>query len=87
MRYRIAWRRSAKRMLQTELPEGVAMAVFEFVTGPLAENPHRVGHPCRGQYEGYHSARRGDYRIIYRIIEDQVVVDVVKIDHRRDAYR
>jgi mRNA interferase RelE/StbE len=61
--------------------------VAEFSYGPLAENPQRVGAPLSGPYEGHYGARRGDYRILYRIFEQQVVVDVIKIDHRRNAYR
>jgi mRNA-degrading endonuclease RelE of RelBE toxin-antitoxin system len=36
--------------------------------------------------EGYYSARRGQYRVIYRIDEHEVIVDVIKISHRSDAY-
>ena len=50
----------------------------------LGENPHRVGKPLRRELEGLHSARRGDFRIIYRITD---VVTIVAIDHRADIYR
>jgi mRNA-degrading endonuclease RelE of RelBE toxin-antitoxin system len=36
---------------------------------------------------GLHSARRGDYRVIYRIDEGDHRVDVLAIEHRSDAYR
>ena len=35
--------RPAVRTIQSVLPEAVATAVVEFVTGPLVDNPHRVG--------------------------------------------
>jgi hypothetical protein len=38
-------------------------------------------------FDGYHSARRGTYRIIYRINEDKHTVEIHSIRHRRDAYR
>jgi mRNA-degrading endonuclease RelE of RelBE toxin-antitoxin system len=66
------------------VPEKAATAAIEFIYGPLAQNPRRVGKPLRFELEGLHSARRGDYRIIYRIAE---VVTVVAIEHRADAYR
>lgn len=66
------------------LPEKVAAAVIEFVYGTLAQNPQRVGKPLRFELEGLHSARRGDYRILYRIDD---VVTVVAVEHRADAYR
>jgi mRNA-degrading endonuclease RelE of RelBE toxin-antitoxin system len=74
---------TARRAL-TRLPEKAATAAVEFIYGPLAENPQRVGKPLRFELEGLHSARRGDFRIIYRIAE---AVTVVAIEHRADAYR
>jgi mRNA-degrading endonuclease RelE of RelBE toxin-antitoxin system len=59
----------------------------EFIGSALAENPQRVGKPLRAPLEGLHSARRGDFRVIYRIDEADVVVLVVTIQHRRDVYR
>lgn len=79
----VAWTPTARRAL-TRLPEKAATAAVEFIYGPLAENPQRVGKPLRFELQGLHSARRGDFRIIYRITE---VVTVVAIEHRADAYR
>ena len=59
----------------------------EFLTGALVENPHRVGKQLRGDLAGVHSARRGTYRVLYRINEVQREVVVLRIDHRRDAHR
>jgi mRNA-degrading endonuclease RelE of RelBE toxin-antitoxin system len=48
---------------------------------------HRVGKPLDEPFDGYHSARRGTYRIIYRINEDKHTVEIHSIRHRRDSYR
>jgi mRNA interferase RelE/StbE len=77
----------AVRAIQSALPEGVAAAVIEFLTSALVDNPHRVGKPLRGDLAGIHSARRGTYRVLYRINEKDREVIVVRIDHRSDAYR
>lgn len=77
----------AVRAIQAGLPEAVAVAVIEFLTGALIDNPHRVGKPLRGDLAGIHSARRGTYRVLYRINEEGREVIVVRIDHRSDAYR
>jgi mRNA interferase RelE/StbE len=69
------------------LPLAVAAAVTEFLTGPLLDNPHRVGKRLTRELGGYHSARRGAYRVIYRIDETERIVHVVRIDHRADVYR
>lgn len=70
-----------------QLPEKIATACVEFIFGPLAENPRRVGKPLRAELTGLHSARRGDYRVIYGIIEDTRIVEVVHVDRRSDIYR
>ena len=87
MSYRVRWTSAARRALANDLPESVAAAVWEFVVGPLAENPHRVGKQLVRELAGFWSARRGQYRVIYVIDDGEVVVTVVKVDHRRDVYR
>ena len=77
---------SARRDLN-RLPEAVAAAVLEFIYGALAENPHRVGKPLLGELSRLHGARRGQYRVIYRIDDEVVTVTVIKVAHRGDAYR
>jgi mRNA interferase RelE/StbE len=86
VKYELRLSRAARTALAKTLPEAVAAAVWEFVSGPLLDNPHRVGKPLRFELEGYYSARRGQYRVIYRIDEREVIVDVIKISHRSDAY-
>jgi mRNA interferase RelE/StbE len=85
--YEIELTRAARKALTEVLPETVAVACWEFIRGPLAEDPHRVGKPLRGQLEGRHSARRGEFRVIYQIIDDRIVVRVIHIAHGRDVYR
>ncbi|GAB3676836.1 type II toxin-antitoxin system RelE family toxin [Angustibacter aerolatus] len=87
MTHRIVLAPAAQRALSHTLPESVAIAVWEFVNGPLAENPYRVGKPLLAPFEGLFSARRGTYRIVYEIQDASVIVRVVKIQHRGDAYR
>ncbi len=59
----------------------------DFLYGPHAADPYRVGKPWRLQLEGYWSARRGQYRVIYSIHDDRVLVRVLRISHRADVYR
>jgi len=77
----------AVRAVQYGLPRPVAAAVIEFMTGALLGNPQRVGKQLRGQLAGIHSARRGTYRVLYRINEAAREIVVLRIEHRRDAYR
>jgi mRNA interferase RelE/StbE len=84
--FAIAWTAGSRRAL-TRLREKLATAVIEFLYGSLASSPYRVGKPLKLGLEGLHSARRGDYRVIYRIDGHQHRVTVVAIEHRSDAYR
>lgn len=77
----------ARRALTDRLPEAVATAVIDFLTTALIAAPRGVGKPLRGDLAGVWSARRGTYRILYRIREDPSEVVVLRIEHRRDAYR
>jgi mRNA interferase RelE/StbE len=85
--YEIELTRAARKALTEVLPETAAVACWEFIRGPLAENPRRVGKPLLGQLEGRYSARRGEFRVIYQIFDDRIVVRVVHIAHHRDVYR
>ena len=77
----------AARALSDQLPEAVAAAVIEFLATALVREPRRVGKPLRGDLDGIWSARRGTYRILYRVREDPREIVVLRIEHRRDAYR
>ncbi|MHB1536112.1 MAG: type II toxin-antitoxin system RelE family toxin [Acidimicrobiales bacterium] len=87
MSFRVVVARTAARRLAEGLPEAAAAACVELIFGPLAENPHRVGAPLRAPFEGQWRARRGEYRVRYRIDEAGRVVYVLDVEHRRDAYR
>ena len=57
------------------------------MVGPLSTEPERMGRPLQGELAGYHPARRGAYRIVYRIVDREHIVRVVRIEHRADIYR
>lgn len=84
--YTVEWAPSGKRDL-AKLPEKVATAVVEFSYGGLAENPHWAGRELHLELAGLHAARRGDFRVIYRIDAGRHSVNVTVIDHRADVYR
>ncbi len=86
-KYSITFSASALRALNETIPVKYVGAIFAFIEGPLAENPYRVGHLLAEPFAGAYSARRGVYRIIYYIHEDQVLVEVVRIAHRAVIYR
>ncbi len=87
MTYRVVVARTASRQLAERLPEAVAAACVEFIFGALAENPARVGARLRQPFEGQWRARRGEYRVRYRISEGDGTVYILDIGNRRDSYR
>ncbi len=86
-RYTLQATPTVRRQLAEDLPEAVAAAALEFITGPLLDNPHRIGRRLSPPLDDRYSARRGTYRVLYRIDEAARVVTVVLITHRCDAYR
>lgn len=85
--YRLAITATARRQLAEQLPEGVAFAAHEFINGPLLANPHRVGKRLMPPLDDRHSARRGTYRVLYRIDDRARTVTVVAVAPRSDVYR
>jgi mRNA interferase RelE/StbE len=86
-RYTLIITPTVRRQLAQHLPEAVAFAAHEFIVGALADNPQRVGKRLQAPLNDRHSARRGTYRVIYCIDDEQRSVTVLDIPHRRDAYR
>ncbi|WP_239377046.1 type II toxin-antitoxin system RelE/ParE family toxin [Frankia sp. Cj5] len=84
-RYQLRIARAAAHALAEVLPEKVAAAAHEFVTGPLL-GPPPGWQPPRPPLTPLWSARRGPYRVIYLVDDANRVVEVTAIRHRRDAY-
>jgi mRNA interferase RelE/StbE len=84
--YEVVFTAAARRGMN-RLPPAAALALFEHLTGPVAENPHRLGKQLDTPLEELHSTRRGEYRALYAIDDETQVVNVVAVAHRRDAYR
>ena len=79
------------RTLQAGPPQGVplnaAWAIFEFINGPLRQDPWRVSKPLHDELEAFGGARRSEYRVVFRIDETERVIRVVRVDHRSDIHR
>jgi mRNA interferase RelE/StbE len=84
--FEVRFTAAARRGLST-LPPRVLSAVVEFAFGDLAREPRRVGKPLRNDLAGLFSARRGPYRVLYRIDDAARMVFIVRVDHRADVYR
>jgi mRNA-degrading endonuclease RelE of RelBE toxin-antitoxin system len=85
--YQLVISPTARRQLAEVLPESIAFAAYEFIIGPLLANPHRVGKRLEPPLSDRHSARRGTYRVIYRVDDRNQVITVVAVVRHADAYR
>ncbi|WP_347344297.1 type II toxin-antitoxin system RelE/ParE family toxin [Microbacterium sp.] len=86
MTYEVVFASTAVRDLE-RIPSRIVPAIVEFVYGELARNPQRVGKRLERELAGLYSARRGPYRILYEIEDEEVRVIVIHVDHRADIYR
>jgi mRNA interferase RelE/StbE len=85
--YRLLVARPAKNALTESLPEKTALAVMEFISGPLLDSPRKVGKRLRAPLAPAFSARRGSYRVTYLIDEGTRAVTVTAVTRRGHAYR
>ena len=86
--YQLRITRPAARALAGRLPEKIAAAGYEFLTTVLVNHPQRLGKQLLlPPYAGTWSARRGAYRVLYEIDDEQRVVTVTAVEHRGDVYR
>ncbi|MFO7662399.1 MAG: type II toxin-antitoxin system RelE/ParE family toxin [Chloroflexota bacterium] len=83
--YRVEWKRSAAKELKN-LPQPVILRILDSVGG-LAENPYPHGsRKLAGSGHSYR-IRVGDYRVLYTIEDDILLVQIIRVGHRRDVYR
>lgn len=83
-RFELRVRPSVAKDLKS-LPKQSVLRILERIEG-LRDDPRPVGSEKLSGLERYR-IRQGSYRILYSIIEDQVVVEIVKVGHRKDVYR
>ncbi|MHB8293181.1 MAG: type II toxin-antitoxin system RelE family toxin [Acidimicrobiales bacterium] len=86
MRYEVRFVASARRDLR-HIPPRIVPAIVEFAYGDLAREPRRVGKPLERELAGTFSARRGPYRLLYRVDDEPARVYILRSDHRADVYR
>ena len=81
--YTIVLTQKARKQLD-KLSDNIATPILHTI-GSLAQNPRPKGYLKLKGREGYR-VRSGSYRIIYEILDNQLIVDVITIGHRKDIY-
>jgi mRNA-degrading endonuclease RelE of RelBE toxin-antitoxin system len=84
--YEVRFAASARRNLR-HIPPRIVPAIVEFAYGDLARDPRRVGRPLERELMGTFSARRGPYRLLYRVDDEAARIYILRIDHRANVYR
>ena len=82
--YKIEWKRSAVRELR-DFPRNMVERILKAVE-QLAENPFPVGMRKLVGSEHTYRIREGNYRIIYTVTSSSLVVEVIRVGHRKDVY-
>ncbi|HKC63738.1 MAG TPA: type II toxin-antitoxin system RelE/ParE family toxin [Pyrinomonadaceae bacterium] len=82
--YKIEWKRSAVRELR-DFPRDVVKRILNAVE-QLSENPFPAGVRKLVGSEHTYRVREGNYRIIYTVTPSSLVVEVIRVGHRKDVY-
>jgi mRNA interferase RelE/StbE len=86
--WRIEFHPDAAKELK-KLDRAVAARIVRTLETRIAplDDPRRLGAPLKGEHEGYWRWRIGDYRVVARVEEMRITILVVRVAHRREAYR
>lgn len=84
-RYKISIKRSAVKEIETIPQKRDRQRIIRRI-GQLSKDPHPPGSKKLSGHDKYR-IRQGSYRIIYSIADDELIVVVVRVGHRKDVYR
>lgn len=83
--YQIEWKRSAVKELE-KLPRPMIVKVVAAV-GELASNPYPHGVRKLVGTEDTYRIRVGDFRVLYSVFKNKLIVEIVRVQHRKDVYK
>lgn len=83
--YQIEWKNSAYKELQ-KLPRQMIPKIVSAI-GDLSDNPYPQGVKKLVGSEHSYRIRFGDYRVIYEVIENKLIIEIVRVRHRKDVYK
>lgn len=83
--YKVAYLDSVEEDLK-KLDKSIIKKIINRIETYLAVDPKRLGKPLKGEFQGYWRYRWGNYRIIYKISEREILIVVMRISHRQNVY-
>ena len=84
--YKVFWLRKAEKDLD-DIDKSTALKIFNKIENYLSINPKELGKKLNAEYKGLYRYRYGDYRIVYELNDDQLIILIVKVGHRREVYK
>ena len=85
IRFIIEWDKEAENNL-VKFPKNIQKRITDAIRDRLSIGPNDYGKALIKEWKGHRRLRVGDYRVIYKVYEDRVIVFIVDIDHRKDVY-
>jgi len=85
MTYTVRWDSEALEDLD-ELGHAEARRIVGKVESHLVKDPLNLGKPLSGNLSGLYRYRIGDYRVLYQLVREEIIIDVVAVGHRKDVY-
>ncbi len=70
-----------------KFPKNIQQRISDAIYNRLTIAPNEYGKPLTKEWKEHRRLRVGDYRVIYKVFEDRVIVFIVEIDHRKDIYK
>jgi mRNA interferase RelE/StbE len=83
--YSLHWKRSAERDLR-KLPREVIVRLMELAES-LRQAPFPVGSKKLTGMQNAYRVRSGDYRLIYEVRSNELIIQIVRVGHRREVYQ
>jgi len=83
--YKVAYLNSVEEDLK-KLDKATARKILNRIETYLACDPKELGKPLKGEFQGYWRYRWGNYRVIYKISEREILILVLRISNRKDVY-
>lgn len=70
-----------------KLDKPVVRKILVRIETYLAQDPKGLGKQLTGEFQGYWRYRWGDYRVIYKMSEREILITVLRISHRKEVYK
>ena len=84
IRYKIEYKENSREVFK-KFPKNIQERIIRAIEERLTICPE-IGKPLIKEWKNHRRLRVGDYRVIYKIVEEKIVVLIVEIDNRKDSY-